>query len=113
MSDRDSARTLGDAPEDDEPITLAEACRLFPHAKLTVWTLRAEAQRGRLDIFRLGKRDCTTPRAMREMVKLCQDADHRRVSTSTRQDETERHASAQAALSLTMQDLKASRRRNA
>ena len=31
--------------------------------------LRAEAQRGRLDIFRLGKRDCTTPASLREMVK--------------------------------------------
>jgi hypothetical protein len=43
--------------EDDEPITLAEACKLFPRSKLTVSTLRAEADRKRLDIFRLGKRD--------------------------------------------------------
>jgi len=42
---------------DDEPITLAKACDLFPHVPLTVSTLRAEAARGRLDIFRLGKRD--------------------------------------------------------
>ena len=33
------------AVDDDEPITLAEACKLFPHAKLTTSTLRAEATR--------------------------------------------------------------------
>ena len=80
--DSSTAPMPADTINDDEPITLAEARRLFPHARLTVWTLRAEAHRGRLDIFRLGKRDCTTPRAMREMVKQCQDADHRRASTS-------------------------------
>jgi hypothetical protein len=42
---------------DDEPIPLADACQLFPRARLTVSTLRAEADRGRLEIFRLGKRD--------------------------------------------------------
>ena len=54
--------------KDDEPITLAaEACKLFPRAKLTVSTLRADGGRGRLDIFRLGKRDYTTLRLMQEM----------------------------------------------
>jgi hypothetical protein len=97
--------------EDDEPITLAEACKLFPRAKLTVSTLRAEADRKRLDIFRLGKRDYTTLRSMREMVRRCQEEDHRRGSTSTLREvngssETERLASAQAALNQTVQALK-------
>jgi len=56
---------------DDAPITLAEACKLFPRARLTLSTLRAEAARGRLDIFRIGRRDYTTPQAMREMVRKC------------------------------------------
>jgi GIY-YIG catalytic domain len=62
-------------PADDDPITLAEACELFPHAKLTKSTLRAEAKRGRLKIFRLSSSpqasDLTTVTAMREMMRLC------------------------------------------
>ena len=57
----------------DEPITLQEACAVFPRAKLTVSALRAEAERGRLTIFRLGRRDYTTVAAMREMVRKCQE----------------------------------------
>ena len=87
--------------EDDEPITLKEACLLFPRSKLTVCTLRAEAARGRLDIFRLGKRDCTTPKAMREMVEKCRAAENRRDFTLIRGgnsglSETERASSALA-----------------
>jgi hypothetical protein len=68
-SDSDKV-TVERLERDDEPIPLADACKLFPHARLTVSTLRAEADRGRLEIFRLGKRDYTTPRAMNEMVRL-------------------------------------------
>ena len=57
----------------DEPRTLQEACAVFPRAKLTVSALRAEAERGRLTIFRLGRRDYTTVAAMREMVRKCQE----------------------------------------
>jgi len=94
--------------DDDEPITLAEACKLFPRAKLTVSTLRAEADRKRLEIFRLGKRDYTTLRSMREMVRRCQEGDHRRGSTPREVigSSTERLASAQAALNHTLQALK-------
>ena len=67
-----------DHSSEDDPITLAEACRLFPTARLTVFTLRAEGGRGNLSIFRLGKRDYTTVRSMREMVRLCQERDRRR-----------------------------------
>jgi hypothetical protein len=69
---------------DDEPITLAEACKLYPRTRLTVYALRAEADRGRLDIIRMGRRDYTTVRAMREMVRKCQDDANRRASTSIR-----------------------------
>jgi hypothetical protein len=82
--------------DDDEPITLAEACQLYPRAKLTISTLRAEAARGRLDIFRLGKRDYTTPAAMREMVRKCQDAGRHRASILTQNVSNESSATARA-----------------
>jgi hypothetical protein len=72
---------------DDTPITLAEACGLFPRARLTISTLRAEAARGRLDIFRIGRRDYTTAAAMREMVNRCRAEDSRRDSISIRAGE--------------------------
>lgn len=94
---------------DDRPIPLKEAAASYG---LTVSTLRAEAGRGRLDIFRLGKRDYTTPQAMRDMVRKCQDAARLRASTSTTQEanglsETDRASSAQAALNQTVAALKA------
>jgi hypothetical protein len=96
---------------DNEPITLADACKLYSRAKLTISTLRAEAARGRLDIFRMGKRDYTTPQAMQEMVRQCREDDPRRVSTSTTTEdnglsETVRTVSAQASLNQTVQALK-------
>ena len=68
---------------EDDPLPLREACNLYPQARLTVSTLRAEHGRGRLAIFRLGKRDYTTPRSMREMVRRCQDDASRPASTLT------------------------------
>jgi hypothetical protein len=96
---------------DDDPITLREACALYSQARLTVSTLRAEAARGRLDIFRLGRRDYTTPQAMREMVRRCQDAARRRASISIQDEangssETAHVSFAQAALNTTVLALK-------
>lgn len=101
--------------EPDEPITLAEACGLYPRSRLTVSTLRAEAQRGRLRIFRLGKRDYTTVESMREMVRRCQEDDPRRGSTWIRNEgsglsETARSSSARESLNMTVQRLKKSSR---
>lgn len=96
---------------EDEPITLAAACSLYPASRFTVSTLRAEAGRGRLDIFRIGKRDYTTVAAMREMVRKCQDAARRRACTSIPSasnglSETDQISSAQAALNQTVTALK-------
>lgn len=93
-----------------EILTLREACALYGD-KFTVSTLRAEAARGRLDIFRLGKRDYTTREAMQEMVKRCQDEGRRRVSTSMQDEasglsETDHASSAQAALNLSVAALR-------
>jgi hypothetical protein len=90
-------------PDDDEPIPLREATRFFPRARFTLSTLRAEAARGHLEVFRVGRADYTTPRALRQMIRRCRDADPRRASTSIRQDangssRTEATASALAAL---------------
>ena len=65
---------------DDRPITLAEACALFG-GTFTPSTLRAAAARGRLEIFRIGRRDYTTLHAMREMVRKCRDAARQRAFT--------------------------------
>ena len=83
----------------DDPITLAEACNLFPRAHLTVSTLRAERDRGRLNIFRLGRRDYTTEADMRAMVKSSKDESSRRVYASTTKADTGEQARSAAALS--------------
>jgi hypothetical protein len=92
----------------ERPLTLKEAGDLY---RLKVSTLRAEAARGRLDIFRLGKRDYTTLESLRSMVRKCQDAARARASTSTGNEsnglsEMERASSAQAALKQTVTALK-------
>jgi hypothetical protein len=94
----------------ERPLTLKEAGDLY---QLKISTLRAEAARGRLDIFRLGKRDYTTLQAMREMVRKCQEEGRRRACILTQGDgsglsETERASSAQAALKETVTALKQS-----
>ena len=99
-------------PDENEPITLAEACEIFPRAKLTISTLRAEADRGHLDIFRLGKRDYTTVRSMRAMVSKCQEESRRRGCISTQNvdnglSEMAQVSSARAALNQTVTGLKA------
>jgi hypothetical protein len=79
----------------DDPITLAEACKLFPRAHLKVSTLRAEANRKRLKIFPLGRRDYTTEADMRAWVKLSRrDETSPRVSTTADNGEQARSAAA-------------------
>jgi hypothetical protein len=103
--------SMAGTPDDNDPFPLAEACKIFPHAKLTPSTLRAEANRGRLAVFRLGKRDYTTIAAMRDMVRRCQESACRPASTSIPPganglSETEQLSSAQDALSQTLKALK-------
>jgi hypothetical protein len=59
-----AARMTGD----NDTITLKDAAQ---HFGFTVWTLRAEAERGRLTIYKIGKRYYTTPADIREMVNQC------------------------------------------
>lgn len=102
------------APFDmDSPITLKEACEVHFRNRVKVATLRAEAAKGRLDIFRVGRADFTTIRDLREMERRCRDDDPRRASTSTRREDnglsaTDRLSSARAALNQTVHRLKSS-----
>lgn len=55
----------------DTPLTLEEACKLYPGSSFKVATLRAAADKGLLEIFLLGRRYHTTRIAMDEWVQRC------------------------------------------
>lgn len=93
---------------DTDPITLQDAAQ---HFGFTVLTLRAEAGRGRLTIYKIGRRYYTTPGDIREMVTKCRVDQKARDFTSIRTarngpSETARSASALAAANETVQRLK-------
>jgi hypothetical protein len=100
--------------ETDLPLTLTEAVDMFFPGKATVATLRAEAARGHLTVFKIGKRLYTTRAAMREMIELCRVpkalASTSTPAVSSGSSETEQISSAQAALELTLAELKNSSR---
>ena len=109
---------------DDDPLRLDVAARLaFPDGSMSGSILRAEAGRGRLVISRIGGRYYTTLRAVRDMVKACQDGGGDHDSGCGRQGETPPDASpmpqpgslsteasskALAALNTTLRELSAS-----
>lgn len=89
---------------DQDAITLADAAQ---HFGFTVSTLRAEADRGRLTIYKIGKRYYTTPADIKEMVVQCRVVQKAHAYTSIRREingssETERVSSALAAAQETM-----------
>ena len=98
--------------QDDDTITLKDAAA---HFGFTVSTLRAEAGRGRLTIYKIGKRFYTTPGDIKEMVKQCrverkaQDFTLIRGGSSSL-SETDRVSSALAAARETALRLKSSSR---
>lgn len=67
---------------DDEPFTLAEACRLFFGGRLSPSALRTEAAKGNLDIMQIARKDFVTRRAIEEMKKRCLRSASRPVSGS-------------------------------
>jgi len=90
--------------QDDDTITLKDAASHFGY---TVSTLRAEAGRGRLTIYKIGKRLYTTPADIREMVSKCRVDQKGRDFTLIQGEErgssaTERALSARAALRATL-----------
>lgn len=96
--------------DDERPITLNEACSIF-RGSLTPATLRAEHGRGRLVIFKIGRRYYTTKSDVELMVSKCREGQPVQGSTSTKNEEhgpseTERAQSARAALNQTVEKLK-------
>jgi hypothetical protein len=98
---------------DDDPITLAHACEIVFKNTVTPATLRAEHRRGRLDIFRIGRKDFVYLRDVRAMVERCRVEDPRRDFISIRNansglSETDLVASARASLREKLSRLKKS-----
>jgi hypothetical protein len=60
---------------DDAAIPLRDIPTLFPESRFKLATLRAEAARDRLKVFRVGRRDYTTLADIKEMIRLCRGAD--------------------------------------
>lgn len=85
--------------QDDDTITLKDAAL---HFGFSVYTLRTEADRGRLTIYKIGKRYYTTPADVKDMVKQCRVDQKGQGFTSMRSvsntsSETERASTALAA----------------
>lgn len=98
--------------QDDDTITLKDAAG---HFRFSVYTLRAEAERGRLTIYKIGKSYYTTPGDVKEMIRLCRVEQRDRASISIRGasntlSETERVSTALAVARETAQRLKNSSR---
>jgi len=98
-------------PEPDDPITLQEACDLAFRGNITIASLRVEARRGNLEVFRVGRRDFTTLNAIRDMRKKCR-GDHKAPASISIPDatsglsETDRVSYALGALEQTTKMLK-------
>jgi integrase len=56
---------------DESLLTLEEACEVFLRGKATPATLLAESRRGKLALYRIGRRDYTTLADLKEMQRLC------------------------------------------
>jgi hypothetical protein len=89
---------------DDDAIKLASIAKEFG---FTVATLRAEAVRGRLTIYKIGKQYWTTRSDIRAMVKACRVDLKARSSVSTQNgeiglSEMDHISSARAALKATL-----------
>ncbi len=101
-----------DMIQDSDTITLRDAAQ---HFGFSIWTLRAEADRGRLVIYKIGKRYYTTPGDVKEMIQRCRvdqkGHDFTLIrSASSMPSETERASSALAAANETALRLKNSSR---
>lgn len=102
-------------PGDDDPVTLQEACDLVYRGAIKVSTLKLEAGRGNVDIFRVGRRWFTTLRSVREMRDRCQGKRRAPGFTSIESagsglSEMDRVSSALVALSQTTRELKSGSR---
>ena len=102
---------------DDEPVTLAEACRTFFGGRLSPSALRTEAAKGNLVIMQIARKDFVTRRAIEEMKQKCRAPKSRLASAPdpnptpkvgpvpSGSSRTETHISAQDALRIKLQKL--------
>lgn len=95
---------------DHDTITLKDAAQ---HFGFGVWTLRAEAARGRLTTYKIGRQYYTTPADIKQMVELCRVEPKAQGSTLTLRETnglsaTARASSARESLGLTLARLKGS-----
>ena len=102
-------------PGEDDPVTLEEACEIVFRGAIKVSTLRLEATKGNVDIFKVGRRQFTTLRSVRGLSSKFRETRKARGSTLTETEsnglsETERVSSALVALSQTTRALKNSSR---
>jgi hypothetical protein len=65
---------------DDTPITLEQACELIFHNAIRPSTLKAEAERGNLELEKIGRRFFTTPAAIARMREQCRVQEKRQGS---------------------------------
>jgi hypothetical protein len=103
------------SPADDDPVKLQEACDIVFRGAVKVSTLRLEATRGRLEIFKVGRRQFTTLRSVRDMRDKCRENPKARGSTEIEREkrslsETDQSSSALVALSQKTRELKRSLR---
>jgi hypothetical protein len=98
-------------PDHDTLLTLDEIAQGFFRGTITKATLRAEIRRGNLTAYRVGRRDFTTIRDVRDMVERCRVEKHPPASISIDpvahgQSGTAEMSSAQDALNETLKVLK-------
>jgi hypothetical protein len=97
--------------DDDEPISLAEACNLFFRGRLTKSSLRTEARKGNLEIIQIANKDFVTKNGIKRMIEKCRKNADQPDYGSDRTAEhgssrTEPSASAQNALRVRLQQRK-------
>jgi Helix-turn-helix domain len=78
----------------NDAITLKDAAK---HFGFSVSTLRTEAERGRLTIYRIGRRYYTTPADIREMVLQCR-VEYKAPTPDSGMSEAEQTSAAMAAV---------------
>lgn len=100
---------------EDDPITLQEAVDMVFRGTVKVSTLRVEALRGNVEIFKVGRRHFTTLRSVRGMMDKCREKRKARGSILTASanngpSEMEQATTARVALNQTLQGLRRSLR---
>ena len=97
----------------DQPISLKAVCKIIFKGRISVATLKAEHGRGNLEIFKIGRAYFTTRRHVEAMIEKCRLQARGAPSRTAADNLTKkaRTAAALAAVKLTVENLKAARRK--